>query len=236
MTLPNTTDMVLEYDVALLRAVRLGANCAPVAAATPNGKIITVGAVSAEATPVRRDGAEITFEGGGDEIATVKKRDKTRYYDISGSIITPDLEFFELLFGGVLDVADVGQDFAGNTIAYGAPDLTSPDHNGVYLEIVGLLTYEGAEDCVGTAGPAARGHVFPRSLLTPGSVSLSQNEAYTANFEGQAKRNPTANLDPFGDYPGASNAILNQPYAIVDYTQAQFDAMVAAAAPGTQTV
>lgn len=233
MTLPNTDDMTLAYDVALLRAQRLAANCALATGA--NARIVTVGAVSLTADPVLREGTEIIFEGGGEELATVKKPDKIRRWDLSGVLVTPDLEFLEFLFGGILDVGDTGHAFEGDTIAWGSPDLTSPANNGVYLEIVGLLAYEGDEECATGSGPAARGHVFPRSQLVPGQVALTQNEAFQLPFTGQAKRNPTANLDPFGDYPGASNAILNQPYAVVDYTAAELATMIAAAAPGTQT-
>ena len=50
-------------------------------------------------------------------------------------------------------------------------------------------------------------------------------------FTASAFTNPTAAMDPFTDWPG-TGSVPNKPYTEIDYSQAQFDTIVATAAPG----
>lgn len=229
MTVPNTNNLQLDFGAVLMRAQRLGADCAPLTGA--NDRMITAGIVSLTGTPVLKEGQEFQWEvGSGDQIAEVKRADKIRRYDITGSIATVDREFQGLLFGGELIVADTGHPFAGNTIGWASPGLDSPENHGVYLEVFSQLAYEGAGDCAGAAlGLPYSGHILPRLKLVPGEVTF-QNEVRNVSFTGQAFVNPTANLDPFGDYPGVGTVPNGSAYIEVDY-----EALPAGAAPGTQS-
>ena len=233
MTLPNTTDMVLEYGFVLLRAQRLGSNCAPLTGA--NDRIVTAGAITLTATPQLKEGDEFQWvTGGGTQIAEVKRADKIRRWDITGEIATPDLEFKQFMFGGELIVGDTGTTYEADTMGYAYPDLQSADNYGVYLEVIGQLAYEGAGDCVdsGTA-PAYRKHIFTRAKLTPGDISMS-NDIINMPFTGQCTANPTAALDPFADFTGVGS-VPNKPLVEEDISQTAFDAIIATAAPGTQS-
>lgn len=215
MTLANTTDLQLDFGAVLLRAQKLGSDCAPLT--TGNVRMITAGIVSMTATPVLQEGASYQFVTGlGDQIAEVARPDRIRRYDIQGQLVTVDREFLALLFGGASIVGDVG-DFAGDTIGWASPGLDSPDNDGVYLEVFSQIAYEGAGDCSGSAvGPAYTGHIFPRVRLTPGEISI-QNQARVVSFTGRAVVNPTPSLDPFGDFPGTGSVPSDSPYITVDY-------------------
>lgn len=233
MALPNTTDMVLEYGFVLLRAQRLGANCAPLTGA--NDRIVTAGAISLTASPEIKEGDEFQWiTGGGTQIAEVKRDDKIRRWTLTGEISTPDLEFKQFLFGGELILGDTGTAYVGDTVGYAYPDLSSPNNNGIYLEVIGQLAYEGAGDCVDAAtAPGYMKHIFTRVKVTPGDVTLG-NDIINLSFTGVATANPTAALDPFGDYTGVGS-VPNKPYVEEQIAATLFDAAIADAAPGTQS-
>lgn len=229
MTLPNTTQHELAFGATFLRAQKLGSDCAPVTGA--GARILTTAIVNFTATPVIKEGTTYEWNtGGGDQMAEVRRADKIRRYDLQGTIATIDREFLYLLFGGQLLVADTGHTFEGDTIGWAAPSLTSPDNNGVYLEVFSDVAYEGAGDCAGAqVGLAVTGHIMPRALLTPGEWSLSDG-AILVPFTGQAFVNQTANLDPWGDWPAVGTVPNNSAYMQIDYA-----ALPTGDAPGSQT-
>lgn len=230
--LPTTENIGLT-GVCLFRVARLASDCSPLGG---NGSgYITAGIIDFTATPDIQEGTTIAPTTGCGVTAYRKVRqDRLNGYNISGNLVFFDDEGSFQMFGGGVIYGDSGGAFNGEVIGWYAPNYDAAESNGVYLEVISQRIAEGAGDCVSSAGgrPTYVGHVFGKVLLTPGELSL-QDDAINMPFTGKASANPALYDGPWNDWPG-EGYIPTAPYLRVGYTDAEYAAILAAAAAGTQ--
>jgi hypothetical protein len=223
-----------QHSACLLRAAQLTATCA-IEGGVDSG-FITTGIVTATATPVLREGNSLEqLNGCGDTAWEVDVPDKVRSYDLSGEIAYFDHELMEVMFGGTVLVAVPGTPFAGKNIGWAAPGPTAAANNPIYLEIIVKTAVQGLGECSpsGVLLPYAVGHIFPKGRYIPGDFSFA-NETSRLAFTGNSTNNPNLGNGPWDDYPAGT--IPNVPYLEISYSKSQFDAMVALARCGYQTL
>jgi hypothetical protein len=222
-----------QHSVCLLRAAALAPDCSPLGGA--DSGIVTLGIISLTADPDVEEGRVFEPKNGCGTVGwTYEEQSRVKRFNLSGELLYHDLEMKQLLFGGTLVVGHASaSDFPGKVIGWAGPAR----HNGVYLEVITRLVGAGIGECSvgGVAVPAAKGYIFGKVKLTPGSQTYEDAEAPVA-FTGVASGNPVLFDGPWNDYPGVGY-IPNTPYPVeVEYSQAEYDAIAALAGAGYKTL
>jgi hypothetical protein len=232
MALPGDV-CIGERNVCVFRAAALDASCTPVGGAGTG--IVTVGLATMTASPEVEEGTVAEPKNGcGTILFTVSDPDVTKRYNLTGEFLFHDLEMFSLLFGGELIVAPGGHPNAGDTIGWASPGPDSPVHNGVYLEVITQNVGQGLGDCGGgaTGNLPYTGHIFGKVRLVPGDRTF-ENDVAVAAFTGKAFQNPNLYDGPWNDWPGGGY-IPTSPHVVIEYTQDEYDAILADAGCGLQ--
>lgn len=229
--LPSTENVAIS-GVCLFRVARLNSDCSPVGG---NGSgYVTIGIADFTAEPVIETGAEIIHKNGCGQVMYRNKRpDRVTSWTPSGNLSFFDPEALYQIFGGTAVIGAGGGPFAADTIGWASPNYDTPNANGVYLEVISQVIAEGAGDCI-TAGsdrPTYIGHIFPKAILVPGQLSLTEADAILVPFTGSSTANPNLYDGPWNDYPG-EDYIPSSPYIAVGYSTAQYEAILAEAAAG----
>lgn len=220
-----------QLNACVLRAARLNANCSVTGGVS--GGMVSAGLVTLTATPVINEGTDFNQKNAcGTVLFDYTEDDKLTGWTFDGEFAFTDPEQAALLFGGsVINGAAAGW-AAGKSIGWAAPKYNAPARNGVYLEVITTTIAEGAGNCVSGAGTTAVafGHIFGKSKLTPGAISFA-NDIIRVPFSAKTTNNPSLYDGPWNDYPGAGY-IPDTSYLYVGYSQAQYNAILAAVTPG----
>jgi hypothetical protein len=228
-TLPSLIELG-QLNAALIRAARLDADCSPTGGT--NSGWSSIGLATATATPDIEEGAVVRPKNAnGVSFYTFSNDDVINGYNLTGEFIVFDVEGMELLFGGEVILGAAGGDFAGDSIGYASPGVTSTPNNGVYLEIITQQVARGAGDCVtvGSAFAPYVGHIFPKARLTLGERTFEEDAARLA-WTAKVAANPSLYNGPWNDWPGAGYIPAYSPYIQIGYTSAQYEVILAAAA------
>lgn len=195
---------LFEKNVCVLRAVRLNADCTPAVGA--NNAAVTTGIVTMTRSAEIEEGQEFNFKNGcGDLIAYAADADKIKRFNLTGDLLTMDHELFEIIFGGNLLVADVGEDFAGQNIGYARP-IGTVSGNGVSLEVWVQAVFGIGGGCsTDASAPGWVRHVFPRVTFVEGD-RVFENDIAKVSFTGKAFANPAWGNGGFNDSPLVYNS------------------------------
>lgn len=218
---------IAELSAAVIRAARLNRNCVPTGGV--NGGICTAGIVTLTADPEIEEGTVFEPKNGKGEYLFVSERDpRIKRQNLSGELGFSNFEVMALLFGGDLILGKAGGSFAGEVIGYADPLYNAPARYGSYLEVITEVVEEGAGGCLASDGtvPVAIGHIFGKTKLHAGSATFA-DEVFKVTFAGKGTNNPNLYNGPWNDYPGAGY-IPNSAHVRVGYTQAEYDAILAA--------
>lgn len=220
-----------QLNACVLRAARLNANCSVTGGVS--GGLVTAGLVTLTATPVIAEGTDFSQKNAcGTIMYDYTEDDKLTGWTFDGEFAFTDPEHATLLFGGSVIVGAAGGAFPGKSIGWAAPLYNAAPRNGTYLEVVTTTIAEGAGNCISSSvtAPVAFGHIFGKCKLTPGAVSFA-NDIIRVAFTGKSTNNPNLYDGPWNDFPGAGYT-SNTSYAYVGYSQAQYNAILAAVSPG----
>lgn len=220
-----------EIGVCLIRMAILDTDCSPLGG--NNSGYITAGIADMTASPDVQEGTRFEPTNGcGITLYRVIRRNRVRGFNMQGNLWFFDDEGLRVMFGGTNIVAKAGHPFAGKTIGWALPNYDSEEDPKVYLEVITQTVEEGAGECIasGTGHPAWTGHIFGNCRLTMGELSFG-DEAMQMPFTAAVQGNPSLFNGPWNDYPGVGY-IPNSPYVRVGYTQAEYDAILAAVGPG----
>jgi hypothetical protein len=225
----------LERNVCILRLARLDADCSPTGGA--DSGIITAGIVTMTASPEIEEGTVFEPKNGcGRIFATVADPDILKRYNLTGEILTHDVEMEELFFGGGVIKGRAAGSYSGENIGWFSPGPSSPRSNGVYLEIITERFGEGVGDCAGSTAdfPPYAGHIFGKVLATPGD-RVFENDVANIQFSGKGFTNPNLFDGPWNDFPGLGYT-PNSPYVKVGYSLVEYQAILALAGCGYVTL
>lgn len=226
-----------QHSLCLLRVSALDTDCSPLGGA--DSGIVSLGMVSMSATAEVEEGRRIEPKNGCGQISyTYSEQDVIKRYTISGEMNYHDIELKRTLFGGTLIVGHAtNSDFPGENIGFAERHHTSTQvYNGVYLEVIVKAASATAGDCAGAAAnlPYAVGYIFGRAKLRPGDRTFDENNS-VFSFTGTAEGNPNLFNGPWNDYPGVGYT-PNSPVVEVQYSLAEYQAMLAVARCGYQTL
>lgn len=210
-----------QYDVCILRAGRLNADCSPAYGA--NNGIITAGVVDMTASAEIKAGANIELENGeGELLVNVAKRDRVKFRNLSGTFGLFDYEMMEILFGGTLIHGKSGTDFAGEVIGWAEPGIGDADPAPCVLEVIVRNAAKGLGACQTTGSandyPGYTGYIFPKCQLTFGERSFAQG-GHTFTFTGKSEGNPNFGSGPWRDWDNTAAEVFpaNSPMVQVGY-------------------
>jgi hypothetical protein len=215
-----------QHSVCVMRAARLGADCAPVGGA--NSGIVTAGIVTATATPEYRETRRIEPTNGCGAIAFTYEEVGCKLREtLSGEVIFHDWEMLELLFGGGTILGASGGPFAGDVIGWYGPSCPDEIPDSIYLEFIVKNSSQDSGECqtADSEFPTYTGHVFGKVQLTSGAKTFN-DQAQPVPFDGFAVKNPNLVLGPWNDYPGAG-VMPSSPHFEVGYSTSQFEAILA---------
>jgi hypothetical protein len=234
MALPGDV-CIGQRNVCLFRAALLDTDCSPLGGA--DSGIVTVGLVTMTASPEVEEGTVAEPKNGcGTILYTVSDPDVIKRYNLTGEFALHDLEMEYILFGGTVVEGKTAGPNDGETIGWASPGPDSTPNDGVYLEVIVQNVGQGFGDCGGGAGGFLpyTGFVFGKTKLTPGDRTF-ENDVANVAFTGKAFQNPSLYNGPWNDWPG-QGYIPTSPKVEIQYTQAQYDAMLAVAGCGWQTL
>lgn len=228
-----------QHSACILRAAKLATDCSPLGGA--DSGIVSNGIATITASADVQDA--VVFEplnGCGDIAFTYEKPARVRRRNLTGELIFHDFEMMELLFGGHLILGNSGSDFATDVIGWAEADITDPDPNPVYLEVIVRTAARGAGECStgGVETPYAVGHIFGKARLTPGDRTF-ENDVANVAFTGVSTSNPALFDGPWNDWPGLTNGspyIPNSPWVQASYSRAEYDAIADLAGCGYLTL
>lgn len=220
-----------QLNACVVRAAALDTDCTVIGGV--NGGIVTAALVTLNADPDIEEGTVFEPKNAcGDIMFTYEQDDVTKRYNLSGEFGFHDYEAMAMMFGGSTLLGKAGGSFAGKVVGYAERLYSAGQRNGIYLEVITSAIYAGAGSCVASDGstPAAVGHIFGKVKLQRGASNFA-NEVKLLTFTGKATNNPNLYNGPWNDYPG-STYIPNSAYVEIGYTQAEYDAILAAVADG----
>lgn len=236
MSLPGDV-CIGQRNVCILRGALLDTDCSVLGGATSG--FVTVGIVTATASPEIEEGTVSEPKTGCGDIAfTVSDDDILKRFNLTGEVLFHDWEMKYVMFGGTRIVAGAGHPNAGDTIGWASPGPDSPANNGIYLEFIVQNVGQGLGDCGGGAAGHLpyTGHIFGKVKLVPGDRTF-ENDVANVLFTGKAFQNPNLFNGPWNDYPATTGPYIpTAPHVEIGYTQAQYDAILAAAGCGWQTL
>lgn len=223
-----------QLNACVLRAARLGSDCHPSGGA--DSGIVTAALATLTADPEVEEGQVFEPKNGcGTILYTFKQEDRIKRYNLSGELLFFDYEMMALLFGGSTILGKAGGSFAGKVIGYADRLYSAAPRNGTYLEIVRQVVTPDGGDCAQSAGvilPAAVGHIFGKVKLIPGSVTF-ENDVARVTFTGYGENNNWLTNGPWNDWPG-TGYVPNSPHVEVEYTQTEYNAILATVTCGHQ--
>jgi hypothetical protein len=233
--LPGDNVCVGERNVCIIRGALLAADCAPLGGA--NSGFVSAGIVTATASVEVEEGTVAEPKTGCGVIAfSVSDPDVLKRMNLTGEILWHDPEMKYILFGGEVVEGATGGPNDGETIGWAAPGPDTPKGNGLYLEFITQNVGQGAGECGGGDGGFLpyTGHIFGRVFLVPGDRTF-ENDVANVLFTGKAFQNPSLFDGPWNDWPG-DGYIPTSPYVTVQYTQAEYDAILAEVSCGWATL
>lgn len=234
MALPGDV-CIGQRNVCIARGALLAADCSPLGGA--NSGFVTVGIVTATASPEIEEGTVAEPKNGcGSIMYTVSDPDILKRFNLTGELLFHDWEMKYLMFGGEAIQGATGGPNEDETIGWASPGPDSPRSNGIYLEFIVENVGQGLGDCGGGAGGFLpyTGHIFGKVLLVPGDRTM-ENDVANVLFTGKAFQNPALYDGPWNDWPG-DGYIPTSPHVEIGYTQAEYDAILANAQCGWQTL
>lgn len=220
-----------QFRACVVRVAKLDTDCTPLGGNSSG--YVTTGLITMTATPEVEEGTVFEPKTACGRIAyTFAGEDIIKRWNLSGEFVFFDPEADEVLFGGSTIVGGAGSDFATDVIGWASPGPDAPTNNGVYLEVITQAAAEGAGDCVTSSGgfPTWVGHIFGKVKLIVGE-RVFEDDVARRTFTGKAVSNPALFDGPWNDYPG-SGYIPNTPYLYVGYSDAEYELILAEAAPG----
>jgi hypothetical protein len=222
-----------QHSACILRAARLGADCAPTGGA--NSGIVTAGIVTATATPEYRDTRRIEPTTGCGAIGFTFEEVGCKLREtLTGELLFHDWEMMELLFGGTLVTGSPAGPFDNEVIGWFGPSCPEEVPGAIYLEIIVKNASQDVGDCqvAGSEFPTYTGHIFGKVQLTSGAKTYNA-QAQPVPFDGFSVKNPNLVLGPWNDWPG-DGVIPSSPHGEVGYSQAQYEDILATVACGYQ--
>lgn len=219
-----------QLGACVVRMARLDSDCSPTGGT--NGGIVTAAIATLTADPDIEEGTVYEPKTAcGSIYFTYERPDRIKRVNISGELLVFDWEAMAMMFGGDLILGRAAGSFSGKAIGHAAPNYSAAATNGVYLEIISTAIVPGSGDCI-TSGTStvAIGHIFGKVKIVKGSRTFEDDVA-RLTFSGKATNNPNLFDGPWNDFPGAGY-IPNSPWIEVGYSQTEYDAIVAAIAPG----
>lgn len=198
---------ISQAKVCRLRVATLSSACAPVAGA--NTGAVTAGILTMTRAAEISEGTEYEFKNGcGEIIAQAKDADRIKWFNLTGELQVMDYELLQIMFGGSLITADVGEDYAGKTIGYCRP-AGSDTPSAVSLEVWTSTVIGTSGGCSSDANaPQYVRHVFPRVVFVEGDRTFEDGTG-TISFTGRAYENPAWGNGPWNDFPGIYPACTN---------------------------
>lgn len=192
---------IAQAKLCYLRVGSLTTTCAPAVGA--NAGVVTDGIVTLTRSAEIEEGQEYQFKNGCGQIkAQSNDVDRLKWYNLTGEIFTMDYELMQIMFGGSLITADVGEDYAGKTIGYCRPSGSALATNGVSVELwVETVIGTGGGCSTDATAPQYVRHVFPRVTFIEGDRTF-ENDGARFTFDGKAYENPAWGNGPWNDYPG----------------------------------
>lgn len=222
-----------QINACLIRIARLAADCSPLGGA--DTAYVTVGLSTFSSEPDVEEGTRYEPKNACGQVMYIYEGDDiTKRHNLQGELWFFDVEGMFIMFGGEVVQGKVGSDFAGFNIGWASPGASAPPRNGVYLEIITQNIGQDAGDCASAEGgfPAWTGHIWGKAKLRMGTINMAE-EARVVAFAGTAVGNPNLFDGPWNDYPGAGY-IRNTPYQTIQYSQEEYEAILALAGPGMQ--
>ena len=226
---------VFRKNACLIRVAALDADCSPTGGA--DSGIVSAGILTLTASPEVEEGTILEPKNGcGRIMATVSNPDILKRYNLTGEILTHDVELLYLLFGGALVKGRVSGSYNNMNIGWVSPGPSSPRHNGVYFEVIAEQFAEGAGDCASAVGGHVPyvGTIFGKSLFVPGDDVFEEDVA-SVQFTAKSFANPNLFDGPWNDYPGVSLGspyVPNAPKSTVGYSLTEYNAIAALAGCG----
>lgn len=230
--LPSAVN-VGQIQACLFRVARLDSDCSPLGGNCSG--YVTAGLATFTSTPDVEEGTRIEPKNAcGQIVYTYEAPSVVKRHNLSGELYFFDVEAQFILFGGEVILGGSGSDFSGDAIGWASPNYTDAPSDGVYLEIITRNIGEGAGDCqaADASFPAYTGHIWGKAKLVLGDRTFEEDAA-RLTFTGTATGNPSLYDGPWNDYPGAGY-IRNTPYQTIGYSDDEFEAILADAAPGCQ--
>lgn len=215
-----------QHSVCVMRAARLGADCAPVGG--PSSGIVTAAIVTATSTPEYRDTRRIEPTNGCGAIGFTYEEVGCKLREtLTGELLFHDWEMQQLLFGGTLVFGAAGGPFDGQVIGWAGPSCPEEVPDSVYLEFIVKNASQDLGECqvAGSEYPTYTGHIFGKAQLTTGATTFN-DQNINVPFDGFATKNPNLVLGPWNDWPG-EGPIPSSPHVEVGYSESQFQAILA---------
>lgn len=186
------------FKLCVIRAARLGADCAVVPGAT--GGFASSGLMSMSITTEKESGQEYQLKNGCGDIAHyLRDRDRVKNLNISLEMTGYDFEALELLTDGTL-IMDT--EVSPKVVGISDPGINATGGYGAYLEIW-EKTIDGSSDCEVGAGSGFGWFrtVLPRVFLSRDDSEYG-NDIHSVKLSGYGFANPAiTDVGPFNDYP-----------------------------------
>jgi hypothetical protein len=224
-----------EHSVCIIRGAKLDADCSVTGGA--DSGFVSAAIITATWTPVYSDERRIQPRNGcGTRLFSFVQPGCLESATLTGELGFHDPETKMVMFGGSLQIAAAGSDFAGAVGGYAAPTCDDPAPNGIYLEVIVQNAAQGVGDCSSADDPFPpyKGYIFGKTKLTEDAITFNDTE-HNAAFTGTVEGNPNLVFGPWNDYPN-TGVVANSPKVEVYYDQSQFEAIASAVACGYQTL
>lgn len=223
-----------QHSVCIMRVARLDDDCSPLGG-TDSG-VVSLGIVTATASPTVLEGRRLEPRTGCGKVGfRYVEEDKVTGYTITGEGLYHDLEMKYIMFGGRTIVGSANSDFQGKTIGYAEPGDDDEAPN-IYTEFIVRNAAADVGECsVGGAElPYATGYIFGKGKARSGDINFSDQEI-PFTFTLTTEANPALFDGPWNDWVGAGY-IPNSPKVEIQYSQAEYEAILAVARCGFQTL
>lgn len=160
----NQIAVLGQFQACALEAHVLDENCVP--ADSPNNVIVTTAIASGTLTPEIKEGTEIEAATACGDLSWVARADdKIKYWNLDLEMTLWDYEFLSVLIGGTLIIGDsTVSAWNGKVIGWAAPGFSTPETNGVALNIYSKVAFESGECPTGAVAnpPSYIRHIMPK--------------------------------------------------------------------------